>query len=210
MTALILPKLGNCKDYREAERMLESMGARECGSGHFSRVYRIEVMTDPEFKAPRYMSYSDLANLNPWEMLQSRMVRSPERTARIIKVTKQRDKGALIVARTAMACAEVDPMAPVYYGITEFSDGCFMAEMEPLDELRDMDHHCGLTGTEKGAPAYLQNRRPLPEAIKASPFLSLLNCYMDKGYVWDLHSKNVMMRGGQPVITDPMFFSTDC
>jgi len=208
MQATILPKLGHCKSATDAIDALKVMGAREIGFGHFSKIYRVELSAIP---SPH--SYYDIARMTHVEYMslaQRDFAVKPE--VRIIKVALKPDNGALIVARAAMACSAIDPLAPVYYGITEFGNGTFMAEMEELSPVHNMDTFKGITCRDKVPQhKYEMPRHPLNEAIAASPFLTVLKCYMNRGgYSWDIHVDNVMMRGNQPVVTDPMFMNHEC
>lgn len=216
MTALILPKLGHCKSADEAIRELERMGARKIGSGNFSRVYRVEVNQDVRM-SPRYEDFrvSAKALLDPWTMLQPTRLEVTRGVA-IVKVCTNPDRGALLVARAAMATAEIDPLAPVYHGITEFGNGTFMAELEELQPLRatrgkdSYGYDVEMYAEQVSVTGDRSRRAPLDSVVDASPFLSLLSRYLDKGYCWDIHGHNVMMGARGPVITDPMYHNADC
>lgn len=207
MTAMILPKLGNCINYQDVIRMLEGMGARQVGSGHFSKVYRLEV--HELYNMPRGPIEWDVMRMQHVPVMPARI----ERTVRIVKVCCKPDRAALLVAKAAMATCDIDKLAPKYYGVTEFGDGFWVAELEPLSECHEGpgDAHARFTG-ERWKYA------PTDELIASSPFLSVLNAhfksepgnmYGGSGYRWDLHGANVMMRGAQPVITDPMCHNAD-
>lgn len=197
--------------------MLEQIGARQIGSGHFSKVFRLTVsVLDP--KAPKAIGFTDfrmIADLKPWELMPPTF-RSPaaKREERIVKVCVRPDRGALVVAKAAMATQDIDPLAPKYYGVTEFADGGWVAELEPLSECYSVPGgdavHPGITGSNYSSA-------PTAEVIAASPFLSVLNAHIKSeydaheltGYRWDLHGANVMMRGSQPVVTDPICHRQD-
>jgi len=215
MTAIILPKLGNCINYHDAMRMLEGMGAQQVGSGHFSKVYRVETYVEPRTMSlrPSPLSIRDITVFDANKMRYHMDPVRIERTVRIIKVCCKPDRAALLVAKAAMATCEIDPLAPKYYGVTEFGGGFWIAELEPLSECHEgpSEAHQRFTG-ERWKYA------PTAELIATSPYLSILQAYhlsdpgtMDSGsgYRWDLHGANVMMRGAQPVITDPMCHNAD-
>lgn len=216
MTALILPKLGHCKSADEAIRELERMNARQVGSGNFSRVYRVEVNQDVRM-SPRFEDFriSPRAMLDPWQIIQPTRLEVARGVA-IVKVCTKPDRGALLVAKAAMACAEIDPLAPVYHGIIEFGGGTFVAELEELRPLvrvpvRDAFGYDTDEFPEQVSVTGNRNKRaPLDSVVASSPFLSLLARYIDKGYCWDIHGHNVMKGARGPVITDPMYHHADC
>lgn len=219
MSALILPKLGMCRDGEEAIQKLVSMGARSIGSGHFAKAFALTV--DRRYNLSLFGRVFGVS----WEVATSSPV-SPtdimptcaDRKEVVIKVTRRRDRGALLVAKAAMATADLDPIAPRIAGVVEFSDDTWAIEMERLSPLADKMGGPATYGftkpMEPGASAWgtRANRTPLPEAIFASPFLTLLEqhvCRSDE-YCWDIHGDNVMLRGGQPVVIDPIFHYADC
>lgn len=208
MKAHVLPKLGHCRDSREAIRCLEQMGAVQVGSGHFAKVFRVDVRTEPRYEyaplPPIGIREYDVAMMRHIPIMPSFAV---ETRSVIIKVTTRKDRGALMVARAAMATADIDPLAPKYAAVTEFGDGCWMGELEVLSELNDGGEYraqVGITGDR-------WNSAPLDEVLAASPFLSIIAQHVEKvpGYRWDIHGSNVMLRKGQPVVTDPICHNSD-
>jgi len=221
MGALILPKLGMCRNGEEAIEKLMSMGARPIGSGHFAKAFALTVdgghyNFDP-FERRLGVSW-DIAMMRPVLRMDDIMTIRMERKEVVIKVTRKRDRGALLVAKAAMATAELDPIAPRIVGVVEFSDDTWAIEMERLSPLADKRGGPAAYGftkpVEPGAPPWSMqvNRTPLPEAILASPFLTLLDQHVRRSneYRWDIHGDNVMLRDGQPVVTDPIFHNADC
>lgn len=198
MTALILPKLGMCRTASQAERELLSMGAVEIGSGHFATVYRLSNMVGPSITP---LSYYDVCNMT---MAPSMPSFDTPREDRVIKIVARKDRAALLVAKAAMATHELDPLAPRVFGVVEFADDSWIAELEKLRALPDNSYKSSITGSS--------TYNPLPEVVAASPFLSLLAAHKkrDDRYGWDIHAGNVMLRGVQPVVTDPIYYGPDC
>lgn len=95
-----------------------------------------------------------------------------------------------------------DPFAPKVYGWAEVSGGHLAAEMEVLTPVKAGGHlgtaHLPefqwMFGGEYG-------RHPSGELLNCSPYMRQLARLSPN---WDLHTGNYMLRGDQPVITDPI------
>lgn len=209
MTALILPKLGMCKDAREAIEKLDRLGARVIGSGFYSRVYRVELIDDARM-SPRFDDFRYMANLKPWEMMQPVRYERIEKAVRIVKVASMSDPGGLMAAKAAMLTKDYDDLAPRYYGITEFGDGCWMGELEVLTENPAHHSHRHSVTTAHLIANNGESRAPNPTLCSTSVYVKTLFAMKaaheakGKSCNWDIHTQNVMMRGDQPVITDPL------
>lgn len=214
MTALILPKLGMCRDKDEAEARLIDLGATEVGSGCYATVYRIEVGVEgkPSFDPREYLKFNSMYDPARMRLMPIPVsVTREKREARIIKVCR-RDPGGLIAAKAAMLTKDYDPLAPRYYGITEFGGGGWMGELEPLKNINTYSDYRETMG-HSNRTAHLTGgtREPTAEVFNQSIYMRIVRDMMQayrssgKGCAnWDIHGENVMLRGNQPVITDPV------
>lgn len=176
MSAIVLPMMAPCWSVQEAIDYLEGIHASPVGRGFYAQVFMVEDV------------------------------------GRVIKVAA-RDPGGLAAAEAAMLTSDYDDLAPRYYGITRFGGGNWMGEMELLTRTgADTDptglHHPSVRHymTRGG-----EGREPNETALANSPYLQA--CLLAKeahkrkyeGYAsWDIHRDNVMLRGAQPVISDPL------
>lgn len=211
MSALILPKLGLCRDRHEATDKLKSMGARYMTEGGYASVYSVEIDTvqdEARSLMPAMLRY-DVETMRILPNYRDEPV--VRRMTRVVKVARS-DPGGLIAAKAAMLTHEYDPLAPVYYGIVEFGNGDWMGEMEmlrPINRYVDNMDTCG-HGKETSSITG-GSREPLGSVMMASPYLQIVAKIVDASRAsgrrpcrWDLHGENVMMRGNQPVVTDPI------
>lgn len=211
MRSLIQDMLGKCRNGDEACDVLRSNGATSIGSGHFATVWQVRQWQEP---SPARFSFDVYRMLDI--PVSARGIVAQEGTS-VIKVVRCRDNGALLVVKAAMATADIDPLAPKITALIEFGDGSWAVEMERLEPLADTVSGAVEAGiTKKSANPWYASKEPLPEVVNASPFLSILQAHMDKyegtgnHLNWDIHGANVMMRGKQPVVTDPIFFGKEC
>lgn len=207
MKALVLHKLGQCRDASEAIAELERMGARRLGFGFYSQVFRVCLFEDrdlPSFRS--YMEFDPVAYRPVPRMTDAKV----NQKYRVIKVATTSDPGGLIVAKAAMLTAEYDDLAPRYYGITEFGDGTWMGELEELtmtDRGPFGGHGSMSSGLVSGGG---HGRAPNPTVLSTSLYMQTVAKMKAKAEAsgqyahWDIHADNVMMRGAQPVITDPL------
>jgi hypothetical protein len=210
MVAMILPQLGACRDMDEAFSRLNQLGAMRIGNGFYAHVFVIEVDERTAINPYQYQYSPE----RMWDAVPAYR-QDVRRMKRVIKVA-QRDPGGLMAARTAMLTKDYDDLAPRYYGILEFKGG-WMGELELLTVApKTMDAGHGaytrhLTGGEHsrqpdrtvvGSSIYL---RTLQEAMSAHNTRADAEPATGRNCVrWDIHADNVMMRGNQPVITDPV------
>lgn len=162
------------------------------GYGHFACVYSVEAAILP--KTTIFYNVEQMA----WEVTST--VRAETRA---IKVA-WKDPGGLMAAQAAMETQDVDPYAPRYYGIRECGDYWF-GEMELLADSGNLSGHSPKTSMITGEQ---YARSPCAEFMATSPFLQACARRMEEqpglGAYWDIHGQNVMLRGSQPVITDPI------
>lgn len=189
-----LELLKNCRSGMEAISVMEDAGARFLGKGCYATVLKLEYREQPKVNPLFPYSFNDAIRFEV----------PSERKSTVVKITRGKDAGGLLVVRAAMATAGIDPLAPKYGGLIEFGDGSWAVEMEELQPLPDMHgnavEHVNITGAS-------YNYRPTDDAIASSPFLKILEAWHDSApytYSWDLHSGNIMLRNGRPVVTDPM------
>lgn len=168
-------------DHVEAcEAILQCAGGFVIGSGYFSSVFRMPAV---------YVSDGEDVRLED----------------RVVKLSCG-DGGGYHAALAAMEHCEHDPLAPKVYGVRQLSPDMWAAEMELLAPLDRNEYGDPTTDTVTNITGGGFRRIPLDEIIVSSPYLLAVRELVDKGAAdWDVHSYNVMMRGNQPVVSDPCF-----
>lgn len=191
---LILQKLPVNAGYTAVIDALNGMCARRLGEGHFSVAYELDFDVLPQAS---------------WSVAPTaeEMVRpiAFKRERRCIKVNRRPDTGGWITLNAAKHTYKADPHAPMVYGIV--GDKHFwVAEMEVLTKGRR-----GAWGDHLPDTNYImghgESREPCEAFMKASPFMREIDrlCHiMGERKRWDLHSSNMMRRGDQAVIVDPL------
>ena len=200
MQAAILPKLHGCGTIGACQERLIRLGARYIGSGYYAHVYSLEVMVMPPMSPVGYVPDSAWFD-RPVEVT---------RETRVVKLARN-DVGGLVTARAATMTYEVDPYAPRYYGFKALNFGYdWIGELELLSHTDAVNYGDGghsepamhVTGEQFA-------RKPTDEFMATSPFLrECVRQYHHERWeeepLWDIHGRNIMMRGAQPVITDPI------
>lgn len=188
----------------QAQHAATEHGAHRIGSGISTTAYEFRVSF---VEAPSVLY--DLHRPTAQENVRDyKVVEEP----RVLQVVTASDKGKRITIDAAMANQE-DPFAPQIYGMVEFTDG-FACEMEKLEQphsVNPMDtgyrwvDRPDLWQREPGFA--VQYFRPTDHLLAISPYMAQIErgrrAEGIQGY--DLHPHNVMMRGEQPVVIDPLF-----
>jgi len=203
MKTAILHNLPINEGYRACTNALLGMGARKLGEGYFATAYSLTMAT---YDAPLYpVSWRDAAlPMQPVAI---------KRETRVIKLTKEADPGGFIAAAAAMRRHKMDPHAPLYYGLAA-NDEFWAGELEILSSTKPVASGVGGHGAESahiiGPDRSKYARTPCEQFIEGSPFLQDV-LYLAEEFLgerdqwnWDIHGGNVMMRGNQAVITDPV------
>lgn len=182
-------------DRHQAREHLSRQGPR-LGEGIATWAYKVKVAVPHKFE-------QGVVSVAELDAACNGVRHSEDRCLRI----SAPEKGSRAVVEIAMKHQD-DPWAPKVFDVMELRNGDWASEMELLQGGGLFDPRFDQlykTPWFKGSQ-YSSNLTPTLQLMSVSPFVyELYRLIKEKQYAWDLHRMNIMFRGDQPVLLDPIY-----